>query len=131
MGMHEAIGTDSGSAESRDGHPHNTNHPQRQNLRPIPPSMRVSDKGFSMVSGRPRKKPWEQKATVALRLEQETYQRLRRLANRRRCSISQAAELLIRTQESEKIEPTMPVDYSHLLKKGVGYTVSQILNLPD
>jgi predicted DNA-binding ribbon-helix-helix protein len=93
--------------------------------------MRPSDKGFSMVSGRPRKKPWELKATVALRLEQETYQRLRRLANRRRCSISQAAELLMRTQESEKIEPTLPVDYSHLLKKSNGYTVSQILNLPD
>lgn len=88
--------------------------------------MRVSDKGFSMIVGRPRKKPWEQKATVALRLEQETYQRLRRLAARKRCSISQAAELLMRTADSEKIEPTLPVDYSHLMTKG--YSVTQILN---
>jgi hypothetical protein len=92
--------------------------------------MRASDKGFSMVSGRPRKKPWEQKAFIAVRLEQETYQRIRRLAQRKKCSVSQAVELLIRTQESEKIEPTLPVDYSHILNKGGSYTVSQLLNLP-
>jgi hypothetical protein len=89
--------------------------------------MRASDKGFSMVSGRPRKKPWEQKAMLAVRLEQETYQRIRRLAQRKKCSVSRAVELLIRTQESEKIEPTMPVDYSHLLNKSHGYTVYQLL----
>jgi hypothetical protein len=92
--------------------------------------MRASDNGFRIVTGRPRKKPWEQKASVVLRLEQETYQRIRRLADKRKCSVSQAAELLIRTQESERIEPTLPVDYSHILNKAGSYTVSQLLNLP-
>jgi len=92
--------------------------------------MRANDNGFSIVAGRPRKKPWEQKASLVLRLEQETYQRIRRLADKRKCSVSQAAELLIRTQESERIEPTLPVDYSHILNKGGSYTVSQLLNLP-
>lgn len=89
--------------------------------------MRASDKGFSIVSGRPRHKPWEQKATIVLRLEQETYQRIRRLAENRKCSVSKAAELLFRTPDAEKIEPTLPVDYSHLLNKGGSYTVSQLL----
>ena len=91
--------------------------------------MRASDKGFNILTGRPRKKPWEQKATLVLRLEQETYQRIRRLAARRKCSVSQAAELLIRTQESERVEPTLPVDYSHIMPKN-SYTVTQILNQP-
>jgi hypothetical protein len=93
--------------------------------------MRASDKGFNIVTGRKRKKPWEQKATVTMRLEQETYQRMRRLATRLKCSISEAAELLLGTPDSEKIEPTLPVDYSHLLKKGGSYTISQLLNLPQ
>ena len=91
--------------------------------------MRANDKGFNIVAGRPRHKPWEKKATVVLRLEEETHQRIRRLAKKRNCSISQAAEVLFRTGDSEKIEPTLPVDYSHLLKGG-SYTVSQLLNLP-
>ena len=91
---------------------------------------RASDEGFSMICGRPRYKPWEQKATIVLRLSQETYQRIRRLSSLRRCSVSQAAELLMRTEESEKIEPTMPIDYSFLEKKGNNYTVLDILNLP-
>lgn len=89
--------------------------------------MRANDKGFNIVAGRPRHKPWERKATVVLRLEEETHQRIRRLAKRRNSSLSQAAEVLFRTEDSEKIEPTLPVDYSHLLKGG-SYTVSQLLN---
>jgi hypothetical protein len=49
---------------------------------------------------------------------------------RNKCNPSQAAELLMRTEESEKIEPTMPIDYSFLQKKGNSYTVLDILNLP-
>ena len=92
--------------------------------------MRANDKGFNIVCGRPRHKPWEKKATVVLRLEEETHQRIRRLAKKRNCSISQAAEVLFRTGDSERIEPTLPVDYSHLFKGG-SYTVSQLLNLPQ
>ncbi len=91
--------------------------------------MRASDKGFNIVCGRPRHKPWEKRATVVLRLEEETHQRIRRLAKKRNCSISQAAEVLLRTDDAERIEPTLPVDYSHLLKGG-NYTVYQILNSP-
>jgi hypothetical protein len=91
--------------------------------------MRANDNGFNIVCGRPRHKPWEKKATVVLRLEEETHQRIRRLAKKRNCSISQAAEVLFRTGDSEMIEPTLPVDYSHILKGG-SYTVSQLLNLP-
>ena len=69
--------------------------------------MRASDKGFNIVTGRRRKKPWEHKAVLVLRLEQETFQRIRRLAQREKCSVSQAAEMLIRTADSEKIEPTL------------------------
>jgi hypothetical protein len=129
VGMYAPRRTDLRTPQGRHGHPHHPHHPQRKNIRPIPPmrASRASDKGFSMVSGRPRKKPWEQKAFIAVRLEQETYQRIRRLAQRKKCSVGQAVELLIRTQESEKIEPTMPVDYSHLLTKKNGYTVYQLL----
>jgi macrodomain Ter protein organizer (MatP/YcbG family) len=92
--------------------------------------MKVNDKGFSIVAGRPRHKPWEQKASIVLRLEQETYQRIRRLSDKRKCSVSKAVELLIRTQESEGIEPTLPVDFSHILNNAGNYTVSQLLNKP-
>jgi hypothetical protein len=44
--------------------------------------MRANDNGFSIVAGRPRHKPWEKKATVVLRLEEETHQRIRRLAKK-------------------------------------------------
>ena len=129
VGMYATRSEDRGTPSKRHGHQNEVHHTERKNVRPIQ-SMRASDKGFSIIAGRPRKKPWEQKATIVLRFEQETYQRIRRLAAKRRCSVSQAAELLIRTQESEKIEPTLPVDYSHLMNKHATYTVSQILNEP-
>jgi hypothetical protein len=89
--------------------------------------MKRKDNG-SISAGRPRLKPWEQKITATFRLEQETYQRIVRLAKREGRSMSAAVELLIRTQESEKIEPTLPVDYSILTQFQKGYTVSQILD---
>jgi len=131
MGVHAPLCADLGAAASGSEHPDEDGHQQWENLRPIPNPMRASDKGFSMISGRPKKKPWEQKAAIVLRLEQETYQRIRRLALRKDCSVSQAAELLFRTPDSEKIEPTLPVDYSHIMKKGGYYTISQLLNTPQ
>ena len=140
MGMYATRRKDSRTPQGWAGNRHHQDHPQRENLRAIQGDiplrfnpttrMRVSDNGFKIVTGRPRHKPWEQKASLVIRLEQETYQRIRRLADKRKCSVSQAVELLIRTQESEKIEPTLPVDYSHILNKGGNYTVSQLLNLP-
>ncbi len=130
VGMYATRRKDSRTPQGWAGNRHHQNHPQRENIRPIPSIMRVSDNGFKIVTGRPRKKPWEQKASLVIRLEQETYQRIRRLADKRKCSVSQAVELLIRTADSEKIEPTLPVDYSHILNKGGSYTVSQLLNLP-
>jgi hypothetical protein len=85
-----------------------------------------SDKGYNILAGRPRKKPWEHKVTMVFTLQQETYQRIVRLAKREKRTKSDALELLIRTQEAEQIEPTLPVDYSHLMPQR-GYAVSQIL----
>jgi hypothetical protein len=135
MGMYEAGSTNRGTPQQRYRYQHYEGEIQRQNLRTIQGIMkkrakRASDEGFSMICGRQRHKPWEQKATIVLRLSQETYQRIRRLSLRNKCNPSQAAELLMRTEESEKIEPTMPIDYSHLQKKGNSYTVLDILNLP-
>lgn len=89
--------------------------------------MRTKDENFKIVTGRPRKKPWEQKANITLRLDQATYQRIRRLAGRKKCSVSAAVELLLATEDAERIEPTVAVDYSYLSKKVVGYTSSKII----
>lgn len=130
MGLHAPLCADLGATKPGDEHPDEDGHQQWENLRPIQDPMKASDKGFSMISGRPKKKPWEKKATIVLRLEQETYQRIRRLAARKGCSVSQAAERLFRTTDSEKIEPTLPVDYSHILTDGGHYTIYQLLNTP-
>ena len=90
--------------------------------------MKNKDNGYKIGSGRPRLKPWEQKATATFRLTQETYQRIVRLAKREGRSMSAALELLVRTQESEKIEPTIPVDYTSFLTPRKGYSVSSILD---
>lgn len=90
--------------------------------------MKARDNGFKITAGRPRMKPWEQNVTVTFRLSQETYQRIMRLAKREKRTRSAALEILIRTEESEKIEPTLPVDYSHLLNPQRGYILSNILD---
>jgi hypothetical protein len=36
--------------------------------------------------------------------------------------------LLVRTEESERIEPTQVVDYSKICSRSNGYTVTNILN---
>lgn len=90
--------------------------------------MRKGDDGYKIGAGRPRLKPWEQKATVTFRLQQETYQRIVRLAKREGRSMSAALELLVRTQESEEIEPTIPVNYANFLEPRCGYSVTTILD---
>jgi hypothetical protein len=37
-------------------------------------------------------------------------------------------ELLVRTAESERVEPTQLVDYSKIHHRGTGYTVTHILD---
>ena len=88
----------------------------------------TKDNGFKILAGRPRQKPWEKKATVSFRLSYETYQRIQRLAKRDRTTPSKALELLIRTVESEKIEPTQVVDYSKVCHRANGYSVTNILD---
>lgn len=90
--------------------------------------MRARDNGYKITAGRPRHKPWEQKVAVNFTLQQETYQRIMRLAKREGRTPSSALEVLIRTQESEKIEPTLPVDYSMMTQFQKGYAISQILD---
>jgi len=89
---------------------------------------RPSDDGFKILAGRPRRKPWEQRVTASFRLTYETYQRIQRLAKREKINKSQALELLVRTAESERIEPTQLVDYSKIHHRGTGYTVTHILD---
>jgi predicted DNA-binding protein len=86
------------------------------------------DKGYKILVGRPRLKPWEQRITASFRLTYETYQRIQRLAKREKIVPSKALELLVRTAESEEIEPTQVVDYSKINNKGTGYSVTSILD---
>jgi hypothetical protein len=88
----------------------------------------TKDNGFRLVAGRPRLKPWEQRITVTFRLSYETYQRIQRLAKREKILMSKALEKLVRTDESERIEPTIPVDYSKIHHRERGYTVTKILD---
>lgn len=88
----------------------------------------TKDDGFRLVAGRPRLKPWEQRITVTFRLSYETYQRIQRLAKREKILMSKALEKLVRTEESERIEPTIPVDYSKIHHRERGYTVTKILD---
>jgi len=90
--------------------------------------MRTKDNSFKIVTGRPRNKPWEQKQNVSFRLEQATYQRIRRFAEKRKCGVSEALEMLLKTSDSELIEPTLAVDYSHLLEKIKTYAITNILD---
>jgi macrodomain Ter protein organizer (MatP/YcbG family) len=84
------------------------------------------DDGFRILAGRSRNKPWEQTIRCTVQLDQETYQRVMRLSKRKRITRSKAVMLLIKTQESEAIEPTLPVDYSAMKRKG-SYSVTNIL----
>jgi hypothetical protein len=86
------------------------------------------DEGFRINVGRPRHKPWEQRVTASFRLTYETYQRIQRLSKREGINKSQALELLVRTEESERVEPTQVVDYSKIAHCGTGYTVTHILD---
>ena len=86
------------------------------------------DNGFRIIAGRPRHKPWEQRVTATFRLTYETYQRIQRLAKRDGIILSKALELLVRTAESEKIEPTQVVDYSKIHHRASGYSVTNILD---
>ena len=88
----------------------------------------AKDNGFRIITGRPRLKPWEQRITASFRLTYETYQRIQRLAKREGIIPSKALELLVRTDESEKIEPTQVVDYSKIHHRSNGYTVTNILD---
>ena len=88
----------------------------------------TKDNGFRIIAGRPRHKPWEQKVTASFRLTYETYQRIQRLAKREGIIPSKALELLVRTEESEKIEPTQVVDYSKINHRSKGYSVTNILD---
>ena len=88
----------------------------------------TKDDGFRLCAGRPRSKPWEQRITATFRLTYETYQRIQRLSKREGTTISKALEKLVRTDESERIEPTIPVDYSKIHHRERGYSVTSILD---
>jgi hypothetical protein len=89
---------------------------------------RTRDDGYRFCGGRARHKPWEQRITATFRLTYETYQRIQRLAKREGIQPSKALEMLVRTMESESIEPTIPVDYSKIHHRERGYSVTNILD---
>lgn len=53
---------------------------------------------------------------------------MQRLAKREKITISKALEKLVRTEESERIEPTQVVDYTKIHHRERGYTVTNILD---
>ena len=85
-------------------------------------------KKFRFVGGRDPMPPEERGVQVALRLTVETYQRVQRLAKRLKCTESKAIERLIRTEESERIEKTQPIDKSSLIDMRKRYSITNILN---
>jgi hypothetical protein len=85
-------------------------------------------KKFRFVGGRDPMPPEERGVQVALRLTVETYQRVQRLAKKLKCTESKAIERLIRTEESERIEKTQPIDKSSLIDMRKRYSITNILN---
>jgi len=65
---------------------------------------------------------------ITIRITAETYQRIQRLSKRLKCTQAQAVERLIRTEESEKIEKTQPIDKSTLIDMRKKYSITNILN---
>lgn len=58
----------------------------------------------------------------------ETFKRVDNLAKRLDCSLSSAVERLIRTQESEGIEPTPEVNWDEFKAKRQFYQLTDVLD---
>lgn len=65
---------------------------------------------------------------ITVRVTPETYQRIQRLAKKQGCTYSKAVERLIRTEESEKIEKTLPIDKLSLIDTRKKYSITNILD---
>jgi hypothetical protein len=95
-----------------------------------PPKWRTSRdrKGFVFNCGRTPMTAEERGMQITIRITAETYQRIQRLSKRLKCTQAQAVERLIRTEESERIEKTQPIDKSTLIDMRKKYSITNILN---
>ena len=65
---------------------------------------------------------------ITVRVTPETYQRIQRLSKKLECTYSKAVERLIRTEESERIEKTLPIDKLSLIDTRKKYSITNILD---
>ena len=95
-----------------------------------PPKWRTSRdrKGFIFNCGRTPMTAEERGVQITIRITAETYQRIQRLSKRLKCTQAQAVERLIRTEESERIEKTQPIDKLALIDMRKRYSITNILN---
>jgi macrodomain Ter protein organizer (MatP/YcbG family) len=83
---------------------------------------------FSFGSGRRRNQLQDKKINIRVSLSVETFKRVDNLAKRLDCSLSSAVERLIRTQESESIEPTREVNWDEYKAKRQFYQLTDVLD---
>ena len=65
---------------------------------------------------------------ITVRVTPETYQRIQWLSKKLECTYSKAVERLIRTEESERIEKTLPIDKLSLIDTRKKYSITNILD---
>lgn len=82
---------------------------------------------FSFGAGRQRKQIQDKKINIGVSLSVETFKRVDNLSKRLDCSISSAIERLIRTQESELIEPTPEINWEEFMEKRSFYRLTDVL----
>ncbi len=83
---------------------------------------------FGFGSGRKRNQLQDKKINIRVSLSVETFKRVDNLAKRLDCSLSSAVERLIRTQESESIEPTPEVNWDEFKAKRQFYQLTDVLD---
>jgi hypothetical protein len=101
----------------------NTNETQEQ-----PSRRKLNQKRkFAFGSGRKRNQIQDKKINIRVSLSVETFKRVDNLSKRIDCSLSSAVERLIRTQESEGIEPTPEVNWDEYKEKRAFYRLTDVL----
>ena len=102
----------------------NTNEIQKQ-----PSNRKLNQKRkFGFGSGRKRNQLQDKKINIRVSLSVETFKRVDSLSKRLDCSLSSAVERLIRTQESEGIEPTREVNWDEYKAKRQFYQLTDVLD---
>jgi hypothetical protein len=90
--------------------------------------VKIKHRKFSFGSGRKRNQIQDKKVNTRVSFSVETFRRVTSLSERLDCSFSSAVERLIRTAESEAIEPTPVVDWNEFKKKRNFYCLTNVLD---